>query len=76
MKERVAAANEQIGVARAAYFPLITLGLVGGFESGSFTNWLTGPSALWAVGGSALQTIYDAGKRRAVSDPAKATYDG
>ena len=74
-ERRVAAANEQIGVARAAYFPLITLGLVGGFESGSFTNWLTGPSALWAVGGSALQTIYDAGKRRAVSDQAKATYD-
>jgi len=71
----VAAANEQVGVARAAYFPLITLGLVGGFETGSFTNWLTGPSALWQVGGTAVQTIFDAGKRRAISDQAKATYD-
>lgn len=74
-EREVAAANEQIGVARAAYFPLITLGLVGGFETGSFTNWLTGPSAIWSVGGSALQTVFDAGKRRAISDQAKATYD-
>lgn len=71
----VASANEQVGVTRAAYFPLITLGLIGGFETGSFTNWLTGPSALWSVGGSALQTVFDAGKRRATSDQAKATYD-
>ena len=62
-------------MARAAYFPLITLGLVGGFESGAFTSWLTGPSALWSVGGSALQTVFDAGKRRAISDQAKAAYD-
>ena len=74
-ERQVAAANEQIGVARAAYFPLITLGLVGGFESGDFTKWLTGPSALWSIGGSAVQTVFDAGKRRAVSDQAKATYD-
>jgi NodT family efflux transporter outer membrane factor (OMF) lipoprotein len=75
-ERQVASANAQIGVARAAYFPLITLGLVGGFESGSFTSWLAGPSALWSVGGSALQTVFDAGRRRAVSDQAKAAYDG
>jgi NodT family efflux transporter outer membrane factor (OMF) lipoprotein len=72
----VAAANEQIGVTRAAYFPLITLGLVGGFESGAFTSWLAGPSGLWSLGGSALQTVFDAGRRRAISDQAKAAYDG
>jgi NodT family efflux transporter outer membrane factor (OMF) lipoprotein len=74
-ERQVASANAQIGVARAAYFPLITLGLIGGFESGAFTNWLSGTSAIWAVGGSALQTVFDAGKRRAISDQAKAAYD-
>ena len=75
-ERQVASANAQVGVAKAAYFPLITLGLTGGFESGAFTSWLNGPSAIWAIGGSAAQTIFDAGRRRAVSDQAKAAYDG
>jgi len=75
-ERQVASANAQIGVARAAYFPLITLGLTGGFESGAFTSWLSGPSAIWSLGGSALQTVFDAGRRRAISDQAKAAYDG
>jgi len=74
-ERRVASANEQMGIARAAYFPAITLGLLGGFESGRFPAWLTGPSALWSVGGSAAETVFDFGKRRAISDQAKATYD-
>ncbi len=74
-ERRVASANEQIGIARAAFFPTITLGLVGGFESGQFPNWLTGPSALWSVGGSAAELVFDAGRRRAISDQARATYD-
>jgi NodT family efflux transporter outer membrane factor (OMF) lipoprotein len=74
-ERRVASANEQVGIARAAFFPTITLGLLGGFESGKFPNWLTGPSALWSVGGSAAETVFDAGRRRAVSDQAKASYD-
>ncbi len=74
-ERRVASANEQIGIARAAFFPTITLGLVGGFESGQFPNWLTGPSALWSVGANAAEIVFDAGRRRAVSDQAKATYD-
>jgi NodT family efflux transporter outer membrane factor (OMF) lipoprotein len=74
-ERRVAAANEQIGIARAAYFPAITLGLIGGFESGQFPSWLTGPSGLWSVGASAAETVFDAGRRRAVSDQAKASYD-
>jgi len=74
-ERRVAAANEQVGIARAAFFPTITLGLLGGFESGRFPNWLTGPSALWAVGATAAETVFDAGRRRAVSDQTMAAYD-
>jgi NodT family efflux transporter outer membrane factor (OMF) lipoprotein len=74
-ERRVASANEQIGIARAAFFPTFTLGLVGGFESGQFPNWLTGPSALWSIGATAAETVFDAGRRRAVSDQAIATYD-
>jgi NodT family efflux transporter outer membrane factor (OMF) lipoprotein len=74
-ERRVAAANEQVGIARAAFFPTIVLGLSGGFESGQFPNWLTGPSALWAVGATAAETVFDAGRRRAVSDQSLATYD-
>ena len=74
-ERRVASANEQVGIARAAFFPTITLGLVGGFESGKFPNWLTGPSALWSIGASAAETVFDAGRRRAVSDQTIATYD-
>jgi NodT family efflux transporter outer membrane factor (OMF) lipoprotein len=74
-ERKVASANDQIGIARAAFFPTITLGLVGGFESGKFPNWLTGPSALWSIGASAAETVFDAGRRRAVSDQTIATYD-
>jgi NodT family efflux transporter outer membrane factor (OMF) lipoprotein len=74
-ERRVAAANEQVGIARAAFFPTIALGLVGGFESGQFPNWLTGPSGLWSIGASAAETVFDAGRRRAVSDEAIASYD-
>jgi NodT family efflux transporter outer membrane factor (OMF) lipoprotein len=74
-ERKVASANEQIGIARAAFFPTIALGLVGGFESGRFPNWLTGPSALWSIGASAAETVFDAGRRRAVSDQAIASYD-
>lgn len=74
-ERRVAAANEQIGIARAAYFPSITLGILAGFEGSKFPNWLTGPSALWSIGGSAAETVFDFGRRRAISDQTKATYD-
>jgi len=74
-ERRVASANEQVGIARAAFFPTIILNVVGGFEGRKFPDWLTGPSALWSVGASAAETVFDAGRRRAVSDQAKATYD-
>ena len=74
-ERKVASANEQVGIARAAFFPTITLGLLGGFESGQFPNWLTGPSALWSIGATAAETVFDAGRRRAVSDQTIASYD-
>lgn len=74
-ERRMAAANAQIGIARAAYFPTITLSGTGGFESTSIANWFNGPSGFFSVGASALETLFDAGRRRAVSDQAKATFN-
>jgi NodT family efflux transporter outer membrane factor (OMF) lipoprotein len=71
----VASANAQIGVAKSAYYPLIELTGGGGFESSSITTLLNGPSGLWSVGGSALATVFDAGRRRAMTDQARAAYD-
>jgi NodT family efflux transporter outer membrane factor (OMF) lipoprotein len=74
-ERRMASANAQIGVAKAAYYPVISLGASGGFESGAISTLLTGPSALWSVGGSAIAPIFDAGRRRANLDQAIAAYD-
>ena len=71
----MASANAQIGVAKAAYYPLVNLAAAGGFESGSITTLLSGPSILWSAGPSALFTIFDVGRRRAASDQATAAYD-
>jgi NodT family efflux transporter outer membrane factor (OMF) lipoprotein len=74
-ERRVAAANAQIGVAKAAYYPVIGLTAGGGFESGSITTLLNGPSGLWSIGASALGTVFDVGRRRALTDQARAAYD-
>ena len=74
-ERRVAEANEQIGIARAAYFPTITLSATGGLEGNSISNWFTWPSRFWAAGPSALETLFDAGRRHATSDAARANYD-
>ncbi len=71
----MASANAQIGVAKSAYYPLVNLAAAGGFESGSITTLLTGPSILWSAGPSALLTVFDVGRRRAASDQAIAAYD-
>jgi NodT family efflux transporter outer membrane factor (OMF) lipoprotein len=75
-ERRVAEANDQIGIARAAFFPALVLGATGGFTGTSITNWFTWPSRMWAVGPQMSQTIFDAGRRRAVSEGAIANYDG
>ena len=74
-ERRVASANAQVGLAKTAYYPLVNILGSGGFESGSITTLLQGPSALWAVGSSAVVTIFDVGRRRALNDQAKASYD-
>jgi len=71
----MASANAQIGVAKSAYYPLVNLAALGGFDSGSVTTLLSGPSILWSAGPSALFTIFDVGRRRATSDQAVAAYD-
>jgi NodT family efflux transporter outer membrane factor (OMF) lipoprotein len=74
-ERRVAEANEQIGIAKAAYFPTVTLNALVGFESSSIRNLAGWQSFLWAVGSSVAQTIFDAGRRRATSEAALANYD-
>jgi NodT family efflux transporter outer membrane factor (OMF) lipoprotein len=74
-ERRVAQANEQIGIARAAYFPTLVLSATGGFEGSGITNWLTWPSRFWAVGPTMAEILFDAGRRRANSDAARASYD-
>jgi NodT family efflux transporter outer membrane factor (OMF) lipoprotein len=75
-ERRVAEANDQIGIARAAFYPSLILGASGGFTGTSITNWFNWPSRMWAVGPQMSQTIFDAGRRRAVSESATANYDG
>jgi NodT family efflux transporter outer membrane factor (OMF) lipoprotein len=74
-QRRMIAANANIGVARAAYFPSLTLGAQGAFESQRFGNWLTAPSAFWAVGPNALLTVFDGGLRKAQVAQARAMFD-
>jgi NodT family efflux transporter outer membrane factor (OMF) lipoprotein len=74
-ERRVAAANAQIGVAKAAYFPNIVLNATGGFESSHLFDWLSWPSRLWSVGLALTETVFDAGLRSALTDQARAAYD-
>lgn len=71
----VAAANAQIGVAKAAYYPTITLSASGGLESTSPSQWFTWPSRFWALGPAISETLFDGGLRRAQTDQARAAYD-
>jgi NodT family efflux transporter outer membrane factor (OMF) lipoprotein len=75
-ERRMAAANAQIGVARAAFYPSLSLGGSVGHQSSSFSDWLLAPSRVWSLGPQLVQSIFDAGLRQAVSDQAIASYDG
>jgi len=75
VERRMAEMNEQIGIARAAYYPTLTLSATGGFQGSSLLNVLAWPSRFWAVGPALSQTLFDAGRRRATSDAAIAGYD-
>ena len=75
-ERRVAAANEQIGIAEAAFYPSLTLSAVGGFIGTEAANWLQWGSVAWAVGGALSQPLFDAGLRRSQSAAAVASYEG
>jgi NodT family efflux transporter outer membrane factor (OMF) lipoprotein len=74
-ERRMASANEEIGIAQAAYYPTLSLSGSVGLQGTSALNWFTWPSRFWAVGPSLSQTIFDAGRRRASKDITVAQYD-
>jgi NodT family efflux transporter outer membrane factor (OMF) lipoprotein len=74
-ERRIAAANAQIGVAVAAFYPTVTLSGLGGYQASHRADWLTWPSRFWAVGAAISETVFDAGLRRAQTDQARAAYE-
>ena len=74
-ERRVAAANDQIGIAESAFYPDLVLSATGGLESSSLTNWLSLPARMWAIGPALVGTLFDGGRRRAMTEKAKAQYD-
>ena len=74
-ERQMAAANAQIGVAQAAFFPSLTLSGIVGYRANSPPDWLTAPSRLWSVGPALAQTLFDGGSRSAVRRQAEAAYD-
>jgi len=74
-ERRAAAANAQIGVARAAYFPVFSISASAGFDSKTASNWIEAPSRIWSVGPAAVLTLFDAGRHSALSDQARAALD-
>jgi NodT family efflux transporter outer membrane factor (OMF) lipoprotein len=74
-ERNMAAANAQIGVAYAAFFPALTLSATGGFESSALKSLFDWPSRFWSVGPSISETVYDGGLRRATVNQYIATYN-
>ena len=74
-ERQVAAANEQIGIAMAAFYPNLSLTGGGGAESSSLAKWFTWPSRFWSVGAELADTLFDAGRRRGVVAEQQAAYD-
>lgn len=74
-ERRVASANFNVGVARAAYFPQFSLTASFGYDSIHSSNWLSAPSRMWSAGPSGVLSVIDAGRHRAQSDQAHAAFD-
>jgi NodT family efflux transporter outer membrane factor (OMF) lipoprotein len=74
-ERRMGSANEQIGIAEAAFYPTLSLSAIAGFQGTSALNWLNWPSRFWAVGPGLSQTVFDAGRRRATKNITVANYD-
>jgi NodT family efflux transporter outer membrane factor (OMF) lipoprotein len=71
----MAAANAQIGIAQTAFYPTITLSAAVGLESASLSNLFSLPSVLWSLGASLVEIVFDGGRRQAVIEQARASYD-
>jgi NodT family efflux transporter outer membrane factor (OMF) lipoprotein len=71
----VMSANANIGVAKAAYYPDLTLSMAGGYSSSTFANWITLPNRFWSVGPQLAMTLFDGGLRAAEVDRTEAVYD-
>jgi NodT family efflux transporter outer membrane factor (OMF) lipoprotein len=74
-ERRMASANEQIGIAQAAYYPTLSLSAVMGLQGSSALNWFNWPSRFWAVGPTFSETLFDAGRRRSAKNITVAQYD-
>lgn len=74
-ERRVAAANAQIGVAQAAFFPTITLSALLGLQSSDIGTLFSWPSTVWSLGSTLAQVVFDAGRRKAATEQVEATYD-
>lgn len=71
----VIAANAKIGVAKAAYYPDLTLSLAGGYSSSTYADWISLPNRFWSVGPKLAMTLFDGGQRSAEVDRTEAVYD-
>jgi NodT family efflux transporter outer membrane factor (OMF) lipoprotein len=74
-ERRADAANAQIGIAISAYYPNVQLAGNGGFLSGNAGTWVQGPSSFWSLGGSAVELLFDAGRRHAITDQSREAYE-
>ncbi len=74
-ERRTAEANQQIGIARAAFFPSLNLSASAGFEFASFANFFSASNLAYALGPTLGQTFFDGGRRRSISEQAYATFD-
>src|SRR5882724_5493026 len=74
-ERQMAAANEQIGIAKAAFFPTLSISATAGLESSSIARWFSLPSRFWSVGPQMAETLFDAGRRRAQVRQTQALYD-
>ena len=74
-ERRMQAANAGIGVARAAYFPDVTLSAAAGYESYQTRGWISAPNLFWSLGPNAVLTVFDAGRRQAQVAQARAQLD-
>jgi NodT family efflux transporter outer membrane factor (OMF) lipoprotein len=74
-ERQVAAANEQIGIAKAAFYPSLTFSASAGSQTKVIGDWLTWPSRFWSVGPQLAETLFDTGKRHAQVKLTQAAYD-